>query len=98
MSEILETIFGKLVGGTYSEGLVDVESESQFYKKLEEFKHKIANKEQQNPELHAGFYEWLCQYKVDKIVLGMLEPMREAGLGWSTSSFSTIHVNRQMQC
>ena len=90
MSEILEMIFGKLIGGTFSEGLVDAESKSQFYEKLEEFKQKIADKEQQNPELHTGFYEWLCQYKVDRVVSGMLKPVREeAGLGWPPSSFTT---------
>ena len=90
VSEILELIFGKLVGGTFSEGLVDAENESLFYEKLEEFKHKMADKEKENPGSHPGFFEWLCQYKVDNIVSGMFKQVREeAGLGLPSSSFTT---------
>ena len=90
VSEILEIIFGKLVGGTFSEGLVDAESVSVFYEKLEEFKSTMTEKEKQNPASRPGFYEWLCRYKADNIVSGMLKPVREeAGLGLPPSSFTT---------
>lgn len=90
VSEILDMIFGKLVGGTYCEGLVDAESESVFYQKLEVFKSKMATKEKENPGSCSGFYDWLVQYKVDAIVSGMLRPVREdAGLGIPPSRFTT---------
>ena len=41
-------IFGKQVEGTYCEGLVDTESESVFYEKLEEFKNNMSTKEEEN--------------------------------------------------
>ena len=85
MGKILKIIFDKFVGGTFSEGLVDVESESQFYEKLEEFKQMIADRA---TESRIAF--WLFQYKVDKIVSGMLKPVREeARLGRPPSSFTT---------
>ena len=90
VGEILDMIFGKLVGGTFCEGLVDAESESLFYEKLNDFSCKMADKEKENPGSVPGFYEWLCQYKVDAIVSGMLKPIREeAGLGVPPSIFTT---------
>ena len=90
VTEIVD-IFGKQVGNTYCEGLVDAESESTFYQKLEEFKLMVAAKEEDNPGSHSGFYDWFCRYKVDAIASGMLRPVREkAGLGVPPSRFTTI--------
>ena len=78
------------MGGTFSEGLVDAESESAFYVQLEDFKNSIATKEIENPGASKGFFEWFCQHKVDTIVSGMLKPVRqEAGLGLPPSTFTT---------
>ena len=90
VNEILDMIFGKQVGGTYCEGLVDAESESVFYEKLEEFKDKMNAKEEENIGSRAGFYDWFCRYKVDAVISGMLKPVREeAGLGVPPSRFTT---------
>ena len=90
VSEILDLIFGKLVGGTFCEGLVDAESESAFYAQLESFKASIAEKEIEYPGVCKGFYEWFCRHKVDTIVSGMLKPAgQEAGLGVPPTSFTT---------
>ena len=90
VGEILDTIFGKLVGGTFCEGLVDAESESSFYEQLDKFKYKMLDNEKKNPGSRPGFYDWLYRYKVDEIVSGMLKPIREeARLGVPPSSFTT---------
>ena len=97
VSEILDMIklFGKLFGGTFCERLVDAESESLFYEKLDDFSCKMADKEKENPGSVSGFYEWLCQYKVDAIVSGMLKPIRvEAGLGVPPSILPRMPLNR----
>ena len=90
VGEILDMIFGKQVGGAFCEGLVDAESASLFYDKVEEFKSKMIKKEKKNPDARPGFYDWFCQHKVEAIASGMLKPIRiEAGLGVPPSSFTT---------
>lgn len=50
----------------------------------------MTDKEKENPGSRPGSYEWLCQYKVDNVVSGMLKPVcEEAGLGLPPSSFTT---------
>lgn len=88
--EIANDILGKQVGSTYCEGLVDAESETMFYQKLEEMKRKWSTKEDDNPSCTTGFYEWFCEHKLEPIVAGMLRPVREeAGLGMPPVPFTT---------
>ena len=60
-TEIVDKIFGKLVGGVFSEGIVDSESETVFFEKLEELKTLISDKEGQALGIRPGFFEWLSQ-------------------------------------
>ena len=88
--EITEKIFGKLVGGVFSEGIVDAESETEFYENLEELKQLISEREILESGIRTGFFDWFSQYKVENIVSGMLKPVRrEAGLGNPPSPFTT---------
>ena len=90
VSDIAGDIFGKQVGTTYFEGLVDAENEDVFYKKLEEMRKLWEAKEKESSDCIPGFYPWFCEHKVDSIVSGMLKPVREeAGLGSPPSSFTT---------
>ena len=59
VSEILEMIFGELVGGHFPKDLLMQRASPSFTRN---WKNSKDSKEQQNPELHPGFYEWLCQY------------------------------------
>lgn len=83
-------MFGKQVGSTYCEGLVDAESEEIFYQKLEEKKVLWEEKEKEHPDCSTGFYDWFCQHPCEQIVSGMLRHVREdAGLGDPPSPFTT---------
>ena len=80
--EIVDDIFGKQVGSTFIEGLVDAENEAMFYEKLEQMELKWKQKEEKIPGCQPRFYNWFCTYKADQLVSGMLKPVREeAGLG-----------------
>lgn len=88
--EITDSIFGKKVGSTYVEGLVDATDEACFNQKLEELKSEWEQNEDKNPSCVPGFYEWFCTYKVESILSGMLKPIREeAGLGFPPTNFTT---------
>ena len=88
--EITEKIFGKLVGGMFSEGIVDAEDETELYEKLEELKELNSERENLESGIRTGFFDWFSQYKVENIVSGMLKPVRrEAGLGNPPSLFTT---------
>ncbi|XP_065891101.1 uncharacterized protein [Dysidea avara] len=90
VNEITDEIFGKQVGSSYVEGLVDAESEEIFYKQLEERKVQWDRIEKENPGCVSGFYEWFNEHKCEEIVSGMLSPVREdAGLGVPPSAFTT---------
>ena len=90
VGEILDVIFGRMVGTTYCEGLVDAEKESIFYRKLDDFQQKMSEFEKANPGSKPGFYDWFSEYKIDAIVSGMLKSVREeAGLGVPPSIFTT---------
>ena len=90
VNDIIEQILGKNIGCTYCEGLVDAESETVFYQKLEDFKGYVENKESENRGCQTGFYDWFCNNKVDTVILGMLRPVREeAGLGIPPPAFTT---------
>ncbi len=89
-SEIVDEIFGKQVGTTYCEGLVDAENEAIFHQQLEEKEKEWRSKEEEIPGCLPGFHDWFCEYKIDSVVGGMLKPVREeAGLGMPPSSFTT---------
>ena len=100
VGEIVDVIFGKMVGGTYCEGLVNTENESTFYRKLDDFQHQMTEFERENPGSKPGFYDWLSQYKVDAIGSGMLKSVREeAGLlGVPPSVSQQTPANRSMRC
>ena len=90
VNEITDEIFGKQVGSSYVEGLVDAESEEIFYKQLEERKVQWDRIEKENPGCVSGFYEWFNEHKCEEIVSGMLSPVREdSGLGVPLSAFTT---------
>ena len=90
VNDIIEQILGKNIGCTYCEGLVDAESETVFYQKLEDFKGYVENKESENHGCQTGFYDWFCNNKVDTVMLGMLRPVREEeGLGIPPPAFTT---------
>lgn len=69
---ITEKIFGKLVGGVFSKGIVDAESEAEFFEKLDELKELISERESHESGVRAGFFDWFSQYKVENIINGML--------------------------
>lgn len=80
-----------MVGGVFSKGIVDAESETEFYEKLEELKELISERENLEWNLH-GF----SQYMVENIASGMLKPdRREAGLGNPPSAF-TMNASESM--
>ena len=49
------------VGGVFSEGIVDAESEDEFFEKLEELKELISEKEIHGSGIRTGFFDWLSQ-------------------------------------
>ena len=55
VSDIAGDIFGKQVGTTYFEGLVDAENEDVFYKKLEEMRKIWEAKEKEVQIAYLGF-------------------------------------------
>jgi len=59
--EITEKIFGKLVGGMFSEVIVDAESEDEFFEKLEELKELISEREIHGSGICTGFFDWISQ-------------------------------------
>ena len=90
VNEIADDVFGKQVGSTYCEGLVDAESKEVFYQKLEEKRLLWEKTEKEHPGCSSGFYDWFCQHQYEPIVSGMLRHVREdAGLGVPPSPFTT---------
>ena len=45
----------------FSEGIVDAESEDEFFEKLEELKELISEKEIHGSGIRTGFFDWLSQ-------------------------------------
>ena len=87
--EVANEIFGKQVGTTYVAGLVDSQSEEEFFEKLEARKADWLKREEDSGVV-PGFYDWFLQNKVEMITSGMLQPVREdAGLGCPPTSFTT---------
>ena len=90
VNEIVDDVFGKQVGSTYYEGLVDARSEEILYQKLEEKKLSWEQLESEHPGCSTGFYDWFCRHQCDPIVSGMLRNVREdAGLGVPPAPFTT---------
>ena len=89
-NEITDDIFGKQVGSTYCEGLVDAQSEEVFYEKLEQKQVQWKKREEECTGCSTGFYDWFCQYQCDPIITGILRHIRvDAGLGVPPTAFST---------
>ena len=90
ISQIIADIYGKQVGTTYCEGLVDAKSEEHFYQNLKEKEEQWKNIEEETPGCVTGFYNWFCEHKVQSIITGMLRSVREeAGLGNPPQIFTT---------
>ena len=85
-SEILDDIFGKRVGTTFYEGLVDTKNEDEFENKLDALLCKWKKDEDKDDK----FFDWFLKNKVNVIKNSMLQPIREeAGLGSPPVSFYT---------
>lgn len=88
-SEILDDLFGKKVGSTQLEGLVDCADEGAFDEKLRLLVQKWKSHEESN-EAVSDMCEWLFKNKVDVIRRTMLRSVREeAGLGCPPDAFYT---------
>jgi hypothetical protein len=76
INQICSDIFGKEVGSTYVEGLIDAENEDVMHVKLTELKEKWLKLEKEN-SCHGvhDFYEWFCKNKVNAITNSMLQPV-----------------------
>ena len=69
VNEIADGVFGRQIGSTYCEGLVDTESEEVFYQRLEEKKVLWEKKEKENPGCCIGFYDWFVSISVSTLSL-----------------------------
>ena len=90
VNKITDEIFGKKIGSTYCEGLVDAGSEEVFYQQLEDKQLHWEELEKECPGCIPGFFDWFKEHLYEVIISGMLRPLREdAGLGVPPSAFST---------
>ena len=89
--EFLADIFGKRVGNTYEEGLVDSCNESDFKVRLDRCKQLWLNRE--SAYLRPGqlsFYDYFLKYYADVVCYNMLKDLRTvAGLGSPPAKFTT---------
>ena len=90
MNKITDEIFGKHIGSTYCEGLVDAESEEVFYQQLEDKRLQWEVLERECPGCIPGFFNWFKEHLCEVITSGMLRSLHEdAGLSVPPSAFST---------
>ena len=75
---ILDDIFGKKIGTTLFEGLLDVNTEAEFDDKLELLQSKWMKQEDVKVEVEA-FFKWFVRNKATVIKHSMLRPVREVG-------------------
>jgi len=88
-TEILDDIFGKKVGTTLYEGLVDASDEVKFEEKLELLQTKWMKQEHVKEEVQA-FCKWFLKNKASVVKHTMLRTVREeAGLGSPPDAFYT---------
>ena len=86
---ILDDIFGKKIGTTLFEGLLDVNTEAKFDDKLELLQSKWMKQEDVKVEVEA-FFKWFVRNKATVIKHSMLRPVREeASLGSPPEAFYT---------
>ena len=86
---IIDDIFGKKVGTTLYEGLVDVNSETEFDDKLEQLLSKWVKQFNMKEEVEE-FSKWFMENKANTMKHSMLRPVREeAGLGSPAEAFYT---------
>jgi len=86
-TEILDDIFGKKVGTTLYEGLVDVSDEVKFEEKLELLQTEWMKQEHVKEEAQA-FCKWFLKNKASVVKHTMLRTVREeAGLGSPPDAF-----------
>ena len=83
--EILADVFGNREGPTFSEGLVDCNSEDEFNSKLDMLEERWEGFEalrSKVPDVHIDFFTWFKRYHAEEIKSTMLRPIRiAAGLG-----------------
>ena len=85
-SEILDDIFGKRIGTTFYEGLVDANNEVEFEDKL----NALLCKWKKDEDEDEVFFDWFLKNKVNVIKNSMLRPVcEEAGLGSPPVAFYT---------
>ncbi len=88
--QILDEIFGKTIGSTREEGLIDASSNDDFFVKLESIKNIWMERDENNPTVVPGFYQWFFENKVEVFTSGMISSVREdAGLGFPPVQFTT---------
>ena len=89
--EYIANIFGKKVGNTYEEGLVDSCSVQQFNERFEIFKNLWDTREMSfAPASGPRFYHYFQQYQADVVRYHMRKDLRESvGLGCPPSKFTT---------
>lgn len=84
---VMDDIFGRRVGDTFYEGLVDAHAACEFDLKLSQLKDRWANLD---PQKSDRFYEWFLTYESGIIKQTMLRSVREkAGLGIHPEHFTT---------
>ena len=89
--EFIADIFGKNIGNTYHEGLVDSGSLQEFDQGLENIKLLWYEREKPlSPACGPRFYRYFVQYHADVVCYHMRKDLREnAGLGSPPSKFTT---------
>ena len=89
IKEVLGDIFGCTQGDTFSEGLVDSNSDEEFDKKLCLLKQRWQQLEAAH-SIESSVYDWFLQYKALIMKTTMIKSIREeAGLGLPPEPFTT---------
>ena len=87
--EILDDVFGCKQGSTFSEGLVDSNSDEEFNEKLSLLEERWKQLEVAH-NIESGIYDWFLQYKASVMKTTMIKSIREeACLGIPPEPFTT---------
>ena len=88
--DIIADIFGRQVGSTFKEGILDSDSAEEFWLRLTQLERVWAEHTgKKGKELHS----WVMKYKADEMVISMLRPVRtRARLGDPPLHFTTNRV------
>ena len=90
--DFLDDIFGSQIGSHFEMGLIDAESDTSFWKALEQLRTRWNNLERGciQPGSLPQFHGWFCQYKANDIVDSVLPTVRaKAGIRDPSHHFTT---------